>query len=178
MQRYFLSIKGFLVFAAALAALLFVAGCGSSGSSATGSETSDTTSKTIVVETGSLSKEQFIQQAGVICLKSRAQFDGEYEDLLKNAQPANSPKELKVLFGGVVDTLLSPIYEKLIDEISALGAPTGGEAKVAAFLNTMQNRLASMQKNPAELGETLTPFKPAEKLASAYGMTGCANSLT
>jgi hypothetical protein len=160
-----LSIRAFsLILAAIVAAALVAGGCGGSDSLGSSGE--------ITVETGSLTKAEFIKRADAMCRDTRIQamrkFRALAEDLQSVRPPAASEK--------IVDTVLVPVYEELIDQVSALGAPKGDEQEVAGFLNTLQRNLDLAEKEPAKaLG---SPFKGAAEQAEKYGLIGCAGSLT
>lgn len=161
-----MSIKGLWLSAAALAILLMAGGCGDGNGSA------DADAGKGTVETDSLSKAEFTERADQLCKEARTEFQGEYEDFVK----ANSQGGLKVQ-AELVNTVLVPSFEQLVGQIGAVGAPRGDEEKVAAFLNALQRRLNELRERPAEAFKTLSPLAGPIKLARAYGLTGCANSL-
>jgi hypothetical protein len=161
-----LSIRGGFVLAAALAAVLIAGGCGGSDS-ASGGE--------VTVQTGSLSKAEFIKRADAICAAARSQFTREYTAFLRRELPKSSNSDQSALQSELVDAILIPNFGKDVDEISALGAPKGDEAAVVSFLNALQQRLDELGEKPSELNNEMF-VKPA-KLAKAYGLTGCVKSL-
>jgi hypothetical protein len=166
MYRDFLSIRGVLVLAAALAVLLLASGCGSSDS-ASGGEVS--------VQTGSLSKAAFIKRADAICAANRNQFNQDYAAFLRSELPKSSNSDQNALRDELVETVLLPNYGKDVDEISALGAPSGDEGEVSSFLKSLQQRLDELGEKPSELSNKMF-VKPA-KLAGSYGLAGCVKSL-
>lgn len=161
-----MSKRGIYLLAAVLAALLLTAGCGSSGSSTTSADE-------ITVETGSLSKAAFIKRADAACQAARKQFDREYAIFLKEkfGKGANE----NALQAELVDTILIPSYSKDVEEISALGAPSGDEQQVGSFLKALQKRLEELHEKPSELSNEM--FAEPAKLATAYGLDGCVKSL-
>lgn len=177
MYRYFLSIRGFYALAVALSALLLAAGCGSSGSSATDAEGSEGSSE-VTVQTGSLSKAEFIERADAICESNRSQFSRSFEAFNREHPVGESPASKLSWLNEVVDTVLMPIYEKQVDQLSSLGAPSGDEAQMAAFVNALQRQLDAIRDNPTLFAKTITPFKAAEGKARQYGLTGCAENLS
>lgn len=150
---------------------LMASGCGGGSSSSTGNDE-------VTVQTGSLTKAEFVEQADAICKAGREQFDKEFQTFQKEKKLKTSGDQSPVWLGEVVNTILLPDYEKRIEEISALGAPSGDEREIASFLNALQQRLDDMRKEPAEMSNSLTPFSKPIKLAKAYGFTGCAESLS
>jgi hypothetical protein len=168
MGGYFLSTRAF-VLGVAIAVAALATGCGSSGS---GGSTESVGSGEITVETGSLSKADFITRADAICAQSRTELEHKYGAILK----VNGSSQ-----GGVADEIVNealvPAYEQQIDEISALGAPSGDEKEVTAYLEAIQLGLEEAQANPAKTVQRLTPFGKAIIRAKAYGLKGCAESL-
>jgi len=149
-----------------LAALTLATGCGSSGSSTTGP--SD-----ISVETGSLSKAEFIKQADAACEANRKQFDLEYAAFIKTKLRKGADEQ--AIQAELVDTIIIPSYGKDVEEISALGAPSGDEQQVTSFLMSLQKRLNELHEKPSELSNEM--FDAPAKLATAYGLDGCVKSL-
>jgi hypothetical protein len=167
MLQYFLSIKRYLLFAA-LPLVLLAAGCGSSAGGDSGE---------ITVKTGSLSKAEFIQQADTICKVNRGQFEQSYAAFLKSNPPGPSEAEQIAWLSELVDKYLLPSYEKTIEQISSLGAPSADADQIAAYLNNLQQHLDEVGEKPATLSKNQTPFQQAAKLATAYGLNDCAESL-
>lgn len=168
MGRHFLSIKVILMSFAVLAALL-AAGCGDSANSA------DEANGVVTVQTGSLTKEKFIEKADRICEDSRAEFERKFSAFgQRSSSTANFIDRAKE----AIDTVFVPIYEKQIDQISSLGAPSGDEEEVASILTSIQQSLDKAQQEPLQFFRENKPFPEAEKLARAYGLTGCADSFS
>jgi hypothetical protein len=163
------SAGGAVLLAAMLAALL-VAGCGGSDSSTT-----------VTVQTGSLSKTEFVEKADAICKAARTEFLAKYESLLQQhkselfAKDATKEKQEAVI-GEVVDSVLTPNMEGQIAKISKLGAPQSYAPEVTAFLEAIQTKLEEIQSDHSALGSTQFPFKKAEDAARRAGMYGCAES--
>ncbi|MDX6602941.1 MAG: hypothetical protein QOF13_2143 [Solirubrobacterales bacterium] len=150
--------------------MLLVTGCGSgSGNSA------DASGGEVTVETGSLSKAQFIERADRICEENKQHFQKEYEAFVKAVTSSPSPTEQ---IAKLAETIFVPNFEKDVEEISVLGAPRGDQKKVAAFLNALQQRLDEIREQPIILGKTQFPLAKATKMATAYGSTGCAESFS
>jgi hypothetical protein len=169
MEEYFLSIRRYSV--PFLAALLAMVGAGCSGGGEGGRPAASAS-----LETGSLSKGQFIVRADAICKAARNQFNKEYVASYKKANPSSTDDERSWL-EKMIETILLPNYEKRIDEIKSLGAPRGDKKEVGAFLDALQHRLQEFQEEPSELTKTAYPFKSVTKVAAAYGLKGCAESL-
>lgn len=161
--------RGVFLLCAVLAALLFVAaGCGG-GSSDPGVE----------VQTGSLSKAEFIEKADAICAAARTEFLAKYTSFLEaHKAEATDPKKQEALLGEVLESVLGPNVEGQIEKISNLGAPAGYAPEVKAFLLELQERLDEAQEDPTGLTSSATPFKKAEDAAKRAGMKGCSESFS
>jgi hypothetical protein len=167
MQQYFSTIKIIYLYAIMVSILLVAGGCGGGG------ETADTGGGDVTVQTGSLSKAQFVKRATQICEKNRRGFQAEYEDFVKAGPGSSSPSEQAEK---LVQTILLPNFESDVEEISALGAPSGDEKEVTLFLNAIRQRLDEIEKRPTVLNQTPYPFARAAKMATAYGLNACAES--
>ncbi|HEX3324204.1 MAG TPA: hypothetical protein VHR65_03570 [Solirubrobacterales bacterium] len=150
---------------ATLAALLLAIGCGSSN----GGE--------ITVQTGSLSKAEFIEKADAICKAARTEFLAKYTSFVQtHKSDIGKAQKEAALRSEALETIISPNFEGEIDQISKLGAPSDYAPEAASFLNTLQQRLDEVHEDPAELNATLYPFKKAENVAKAAGLEVCAES--
>lgn len=143
-------------FAAVVAALLVVgavvAGCGSS----------DDTSSTSTA--AALSKEDFLAQGNQICADGNATIDAAGKAMGKDPSQAD-------LDQFVSDTMV-PTIQGEIDGIDALGAPEGDEDQVTAITDAAQTALDEVSDDPSALTSG-DPFKEANDLAIAYGLTEC-----
>lgn len=167
MGGIFWSIRGFAAIAAfAVAAAILASGCGSGGSDP------------IEIQTGSLSKAEFINKADAICTKGQERGGRELASYMsKNHVTLTGPLPEAAavgLFGAVIE----PTYQREITEISELGAPNKDAKKVAAMLEAIEAGLAKAQRDPAgALGRNeLVPTAGA--LARAYGLTECGELWT
>jgi hypothetical protein len=164
----FLNTRGLFVVVATIAALLLATGCGG------GSSNSEVT-----VQTGSLSKAEFVKKADAICEAARTEFLAMYSAFLKaHSSEVNSAQSQEALFTEMVETILSPNIEGQIEQISELGAPTDYAPKATSFLNALQKRIDEASEDPAGLTTTAFPFKKAEDVAKGVGMNGCAESFS
>lgn len=168
MKGYFLRTKAFYALSAIVIAALLASGCGGGGSSSNGE---------IAVQEGSLTKAKFVAQANEICEERKSQFEHKLAALAANLPPKLSQSQ-QAQAAKIVASLIDPTYKKLIGEISTLGAPSGDEEQVSAFLNAVQQSLDELRRQPTKAFEGLTPFERASKLARAYGLSTCADSLS
>jgi len=127
------------------------AGCGSSSN--------DTTS------TAAISKTEFLAKGNAICKAGDAKQTAAQEALGKNPSAAQ--------FSSFTTNTLIPNIQSQIDQVKALGAPSGDEAKVNSMLAMAQADLDKIKSNPALLqqGDQFVNF---EKVAHPYGLTSCA----
>lgn len=133
----------------------FATGCGDD-SDADG-EDSDASATTVT--TSSLSKAAFIKKANAVCEQERTK-------ILNSTAPL--PKGVMAVY--------VPAYESLIVGVRDLGAPSGDEAEVEAFLAAMQEDTESLEKLAPKVksfGETEDPFKDSAALAKKYGLSRC-----
>lgn len=168
MVHYFLSIRRCCGFAAAAAVALFTAGCGEETSTV-----ADAGGR-ISVETGSLSKADYVQQVDEICKETKDQFERGRAEFEK-AAPGTELQFNRQTIGALVDAAIVPPYEEMIRKIRTLGAPSGEEEEVAAFLNAIQEDLDKASEHPIatfRAGEG-TPFVETSKIAEEYGLRGC-----
>lgn len=171
MERYFLSTKRFLPLIAAVAALMLAAtGCGGeadSGSAAAGITTVD-------VETGSLSKAEFIEQADAICEEASKKVQLAGQAFVASVTSRDSTgKALKTEGPKFLNDVFIPAYEEEVEEVSALGAPSGDAQEVTALLEVIQKGLAEAAEEPVKYLQDPDPFPGASRLARAYGFETC-----
>ncbi len=171
MREDFLNIRGILVIAGVLSALLLAAGCGSDEGDATGSSGGGE----VAVETGSLSKAEFVKQANSACAKSRGQLEREVAKFLEETDK-NPPKpsEEQPEVGFLEETYL-PTFQQQVDEVSAIGAPAGDEKQVTAFLQALQDMVDAATEEPQAFVSGEVSLDKASKLAQAYGLNDCAD---
>jgi len=152
-----------------VAGTILLGGCGGGG----GSDGS------VTVETGSLSKAEFISRANAICTAVRNQFSREYEEFVTNRRKGHSAATESAFLHETIEKLVVPDYEKrMIGGIATLGAPPAYAPEVTKFLEALKQRLVEIQDNPEKLIQTAFPFSSASKAAEAAGLKGCANSFS
>ncbi len=127
-------------------------GCGSSSS---------TTSTT------ALSKSSYLAKANAICKAGDEKQQAAQTALGKN------PSQAQVT--AYVTGTQVPNIQSQIDQVKALGAPSGDEAVVNKYLATAQADLNKIKSDPslAYNGKT-DPFADFAAIAHPYGLTGCA----
>jgi hypothetical protein len=144
----------------ALLASAALAACGGGDDNA-GASGSDQT-----VTTSSHSKAEFVKLANRICDRDRTQLATKLGVYLQ--QHENEGKSERELAGDAMAAVLLPVLAVQVEEIRALGAPSGDEKTVEELLAALQ---AAVDK-----GNALDPedLRPSAKLARAYGVSSCA----
>lgn len=139
-------------------------------SSGSGGKTSGETS----TPSGGLSKAEFVKQANAICEQGKKQSLAKMAAYVKK-QKGGSGQPNPALLVKAVKAVFLPGVETQIDEIRALGAPPGDEAKVEAFLAALEEGVNAADEGSgspnAAFGQS---FKRSAKLAREYGLDGCA----
>ncbi len=144
-----------------IAAGLVWAGCG--GSSDSSSE----------VTASSISKGQFIKEADAACKEAEERIQKDFKTFTSENKNLANPTEDQ--FSELIETVLVANIEQELEDIRALGAPSGDEEKVEAILaaRTEGTEEAEAQPKLAVQG-TLPGFEKADKLATEYGFKTCA----
>lgn len=152
-------VIGLLVAIVAIAAV--VAGCGSSSS-----ETTETTA--------SISKAEFLKQGNAICAAGNKEINKGFEEFAKKANLGHK-KPSEAQFEELTETVFSPSVSRQIDEVRALGAPEGEEAKIEKFLGNAEAALEELEEEPSLIGKEgkEEPFFTVNKEAAAIGLTAC-----
>jgi len=162
-----LNIRGPFLLLATMATLIFAVGCGGSSNDE------------VTVQTGSLSKAEFVKKADAICEAARTEFLAKYTNYVEgHKSDIINPQKQDAVLGEVLETILAPNIERQITQISELGAPGNYAPEVTDFLNALQTRLDKAKENPAGLATTPTPFVDAENIARRAAMNGCAESFS
>jgi hypothetical protein len=144
---------------------VFAVGCGDNSSS--GSSDDGT------IETSSLSKSEFVKRANAICTESsEGLFDRLGAYLNENASSSKHPEEVAA---DAMRQAVLPGVEQQIEEIRELGAPSGSEEQIEAFLVVQERSVESLkQQRSLSLNTDVTSaFKRAGQLAKRYGIQAC-----
>jgi len=143
-------------------------GCGDS------SDGEASTNAEVAVETGSLSKAQFVQQADRICQRGRLKLEKDYVQYATKRVKVKRFKEFERKYGTeFMAEILVPAYEGQIERIRSLGIPVTDKDEVSAVLTAIQQALPAAEDNPTKFLHGEDPFAKASKLARAYGFTVC-----
>jgi hypothetical protein len=146
MKRNALLLLGFV-----LAVALMAAGCGG------GDDNSDST-------TVSLTKSEWIAKADAVCKQGNQQINQAANQAFGNQQPSESQVQQFQ-----TDTVL-PNVQSQVDQIRALGAPSGDEDQVNKILDTVQADIDKAKSSGAVEDST---FADGNALAKQYGLEVC-----
>jgi hypothetical protein len=134
---------------------LGVAGCGGGGSKSSTSS-------------GALTKAEFLKRGNAICKRGNDRINAEGKKLF-HKKP--TPAQLKQFAQSAI-----PIIQTEISGVRGLPAPSADKARVAKLVDTAQKDLDKVKGDPALLTSGKSdPFKDANKLANAYGLTECGS---
>jgi hypothetical protein len=154
------SVVGWLALLSILAAGLLAAGCGSS-------KTTTTTATT-----AALTKAEFLKKGNAICKKGNQQIGNVAQQTFSRKKKPSRAQQIKFTTQTVI-----PSVQSQINQIRALGAPSGDQAKVNAIVTGAQSALDKAKKNPALLTSNGPgPFKKTNQLATSYGLTVCGSA--
>jgi hypothetical protein len=149
--------RGSLALIAALVVALLVASCG-------GGDSSD----------ASISKEEFIAKADVICKQSNERMEAGFAKYLKGARSLTKPNapEVEKLVGKV----MVPNLKREIAKLRALGIPDGDEERVGAMLSALEEGEETAERNPkAVTASSDAVFGIAARIAGEYGLEVCGS---
>ncbi|MGN6275394.1 MAG: hypothetical protein ACTHNP_05605 [Solirubrobacterales bacterium] len=144
--------------------VLALAGCGSGSSGTT--ETTEATS--------GLTKAEFVKKGNAICAKTEkevaegvAKFTDEHNFSKTKPPTATQIAEL-------AEEVLVPKVRRQIDEIRALGIPSGDAEEVEAIFAASEEALKETEEDPSVFGRGgVGPFVKANRLSREYGLTVC-----
>jgi len=147
-----------------LAIAVIAAGCGSSSSS---SEPS----------TSSLTKAEFIKQGDAICAKAEKENEAEFEEFAKENGLSENKEPSKAVQEELATSILLPSVSGQLEDIRALGAPSGEEEQVDEIIETVEGEVEEAEEEPTVLFEAeeegKSPFAAGNKMAREYGFTVC-----
>lgn len=131
-----------------------LAGCSGSG----GSSTTSTP----------LSKAQFVARVSAICQTVGKEIEPKLEAAAHGKPPASRSRgELEK----VAETVVIPIYRKVIAELSEVNPPPG-DRRGAKILAEFEATLKKAEAEPVQLLDN-DPFQAADRESESYGIEGC-----
>lgn len=122
-----------------------------------------------------LTQAEFVRKAEAICegtdRAQRAAFRAYAPKHAKTLSTAVGEEELITVVG------LPAVLDEA-EELKALGAPSGDEQEVEAFVVEIEKAVREAMKDPGSVeARRGNPFSEAGKLARAYGLEACAEPL-
>jgi hypothetical protein len=160
-----------LLIVAALA--LAVGGCGGSdeeGSASAGG---------VTIKTSSLSEEEFAEKVSAACSHLKENNLEKVLIYLQSHEKKNQTRaDENILFASMTKVVVIPTIEKEMAAIRKLGAPSGDEEEIEAFLASEQQAIDAVTKLKSIVSRFQLEryFAESAKLAREYGIDGCANA--
>ncbi|HMD52216.1 MAG TPA: hypothetical protein VKG62_05820 [Solirubrobacteraceae bacterium] len=111
-----------------------------------------------------MTKAEFVAKANAICAKD----DPQLSEASAKLAALHTPAEVTA---GVRSSFV-PAIEGQVQEIRALGSPTGEQAATATMLRLVQGDLARLKADPGLVSTDI--FHDFAQVAHAYGLTSCA----
>lgn len=124
--------------------------------------------------TASITKAVFIKKADAACEKGNRRLQADFATYLKSGKAAKASEPTEADYSELVATVVAPNLEQEIEEIRALGAPSGDEEQVEAILEAREESIEKAEANPELMsgnGDEL--FTKPRKLAREYGLKVC-----
>ena len=134
--------------AALLTGALFIAGCGGGDDA--------------------LTKSEFLKQGNAICKKGNQDIDKAANQTFEKGQEPTKAQVTKF----AEDTLI-PSVDEQISGLRDLNPPSADEDKVNAILDEAESSLDKVKADPSLFASNQDPFKKANQMANAYGLTEC-----
>jgi hypothetical protein len=118
----------------------------------------------------SIDKASFVEQANAICKEASAKMKAEIIALGKKLKSRTASANVSILEKAVI-----PALQSELDEIQALGIPSGGKKEVEAFLAAQRKVVMAAEAQPAAFfaGKNGRPWEAAELAATRYGISEC-----
>lgn len=124
--------------------------------------------------TVAVSMAQFVKSADAICEKATEKVGSDLGVYLKKKHFSIGANPTNAQATGLVNDVLAPDVEKEVDELRALGAPSGDEDEVEAIVVAVEGGLERARKSPkAVVQGELDLFGEASELARNYGLKAC-----
>jgi len=150
--------KRLIVLAAGLLAIAMVAaGCGGGDDETT---------------TASISKAAFIKRTNAICQKFDERIANGLAAYIAEHKDIEEPTEAD--YARLTSTVLVPNVEEELDEMRAVGLPSGDEDEVEEYFELIEQGIETAESEPIALAaEEEKVFGPAAELARSYGLANC-----
>lgn len=135
-------------------------------------------SDSIDIQTGSLSKAEFIEKANAVCTTNQEKAGRELLNYMSknNIRLSGSLPDAAAI--GIFGAVVEPTYRREITQISELGAPEEDADKVIEMLEAIEAGLEKGRRDPAGAISRNELVPTAGQLARAYGLTKCGELWT
>jgi hypothetical protein len=154
-------LAGRTAVAATLIVGLGVAGCGGSSKSTSSSTGSN----------AHLSKAEFLKRGNAICKRGNDRLNAEGNKLFGKGHKRPTAAQQRQFTQSAI-----AIIQGEINGVRGLPAPTGDRARINKIADAAQKDLDKVKAHPALLtSDKSDPFKDANKLSNAYGLTACGS---
>lgn len=141
--------KAILMSLGLVVAVGFAVGCGSGDDDAT---------------SASLTRAQYLEQAGAICNKTRGEIQEAAAAQAKNGKQVN--------YDSAASEILGPALKREAEELQELPAPSADEATLAHMLESLSKAAAAFSKEGAG-SESSASIKKFTQETEAYGLEDC-----
>lgn len=150
-----MSKGAWLVLAAVVAAFALVGvGCGSGGGT-----------------TSAVTKAQYVNKVDALCEQREEERAKGFEAVaskLKKGEILTNAKQARM-----VETIVIPSYEKMIENVKSLEAPEGGEAEIEELVKAMEKAQKKVEADPRQAVSSVIMFEEANGLATKFGLKHC-----
>jgi hypothetical protein len=148
-----------------------------SGNTASGPETatesSDSGSSPETAPSELIAKAEFLRKADGICEATTQKITSQTFPVIEEEQkkPGYNRKSVEA---ELIAEVMGPALQGEVEQLRALGAPAGDEARVNAMLAAIQEVGVAIERNAQELVKTGdSPMVKPTKLAESYGLESC-----
>lgn len=154
-----LSMRLLALFVGVLAAVFAAVGCGGGGDNST--------------TVASIDKAEFVKEANAVCTQGEGRMHSDY--LAFSQEKNGNPTPSKAEYEEFVDQVIAPNINQQIDEIRALGLPSGEEEHGEALLAAIEEGVKNAEAKPEKVSTaTHALFAKAIKVANEFGLKACA----
>lgn len=125
------------------------------------------------VSTSAISKAAFAKKADAVCKKGSERMASAFAKYLKTGEVTDPSQAVQEKLVGKV---LVPSVKREIDELRALGAPSGDEDRVGEIIKALEEGVETAEGNPEAVAVSSdVVFGIASRLAKEYGLEVCGS---
>jgi hypothetical protein len=153
-----------------LAAAVF-AGCGSDSSTNAAATDGASESTTSEQSTGPLTKAEFVKEANKICRAGVEKKEEAVISVAKTATASGKPPSPQAI-EKVVEVVIFPTYQGILDDLAELEAPEADSAKVEQIIGKYSSDLEAAEAEPLKASKQ-NLFADANDMGEAFGLESC-----